>query len=328
MADTSSPDSHVKDVKEVDADVAGDRDFEDAASRYTDSVKSGVEAEEVGDKLEHVDLKDDEEPRLSTSPTPISPANGSNHDATSSTIGTPKAQRRDSVQSLATSDRSGRSRTRTASLRSVDVEKTDMQHAGKGKGRDSVSSSLQGLDDGEREERPSSASSSRSVDLRMHSIDLSSTSPTTPLHPESRASSVWRSSLASESAPLSDVSLDDPPLPNDVAIFSPTSSLSTTAAAPSSQPRRPPTKTTSMATTSSAGHADFLLQRLEAQNALLSEDPKAKRSSLGGQEELRKGFEKLQSELEGSQEAENFIDWDFWGAVMSDYGYVATTRRG
>jgi hypothetical protein len=320
MADAPAHESLVEDVHADHVDTS------DADSLH--SAQSAVEeSAEVSDKLDSIDLNATEDEPASSSvpaPVPVSAADESEHNIAESPpwMATPKAARRGSATPGVSPTHERTATAVPGAAAFVDGEEEPKVILGKG--RDSVSS-MQVLDDGERDGRPSSTSRSRS--LRMHSIDLSSsTSPTTPVNGDSGASSLRHSSLISGSAPLSDVSLDYAPVPRDLGIFSSTSSLSTTDVAPPDTPGRV-VKTTSVATTSSAGHADFLLQRLEAQNALLKEDPKAKRASLGGREELRKGFEKLQSELEGREEVEGFIDWDFWGAVMSDYGHVASTRR-
>ncbi|KAK0212657.1 rab-GTPase-TBC domain-containing protein [Desarmillaria ectypa] len=59
------------------------------------------------------------------------------------------------------------------------------------------------------------------------------------------------------------------------------------------------------------------------------EEDSTKRGSVDGQIKLQEGFARLQKEKEDQTETENsndaeFIDWDFWGAVMSDYQQFAS----
>ncbi|KAL8283644.1 hypothetical protein RQP46_005439 [Phenoliferia psychrophenolica] len=68
---------------------------------------------------------------------------------------------------------------------------------------------------------------------------------------------------------------------------------------------------------------NFLLQRLESQNSLLEIDPKAQRISTDGNSRIRDSFLKMQKEAQAN---DTTIDWDFWGAVMSNYEHVASTQ--
>ncbi|EST09518.1 Rab-GTPase-TBC domain protein [Kalmanozyma brasiliensis GHG001] len=109
-----------------------------------------------------------------------------------------------------------------------------------------------------------------------------------------------------------------------------------------------------------AGNYDFLLARLETQHKRLSGDPKQMRASLDGAIKLKEHFDKLRDgqrlshteqvdppqptsvvaardEVEptstdtaytgppASDTAEDQIDWEFWGDVMSNYQSVART---
>ncbi|GBB99666.1 hypothetical protein RclHR1_00360015 [Rhizophagus clarus] len=79
-----------------------------------------------------------------------------------------------------------------------------------------------------------------------------------------------------------------------------------------------PRSTTSTVTSTSSKSST----RLERENQLLQEDPKAKRMSLQGIAELKASFERVQHEAQ----IDDGIDWDFWGEIISDYETVARTQ--
>ncbi|CAI2188118.1 1667_t:CDS:2, partial [Funneliformis geosporum] len=82
----------------------------------------------------------------------------------------------------------------------------------------------------------------------------------------------------------------------------------------------------SMTSTGSTGsNYDLLLARLERENQMLQEDPKAKRMSLQGIADIKASFERVQHEANGGQ-IDDDIDWDFWGQIISDYETVARTQ--
>ncbi|KAF0374118.1 rab-GTPase-TBC domain-containing protein [Gigaspora margarita] len=76
---------------------------------------------------------------------------------------------------------------------------------------------------------------------------------------------------------------------------------------------------------STGSNYDLLLARLEKENQILQEDPKARRMSLQGIAEIRASFERVHSEAVESN-LEDDIDWDFWGQIVSDYETVARTK--
>ena len=74
---------------------------------------------------------------------------------------------------------------------------------------------------------------------------------------------------------------------------------------------------------------DFLLQRLETQNALLKLEEKQAHGSMGErrrsqQQMVMDDFERKREEL---QSEDGLIDWDFWGQVANDYEKVAREHR-
>ncbi|KAG7449507.1 RabGAP/TBC [Guyanagaster necrorhizus] len=99
-------------------------------------------------------------------------------------------------------------------------------------------------------------------------------------------------------------------------------SNSSTLASSFEAPKKPSHKKSASTTTiRSNNNLTFLLARLE-------EDP-TKRGSVDGQIRLQEEFARLQKEKEYQIETENssdaeVIDWDYWGAVMSDYQQFAS----
>ncbi|EJD02967.1 RabGAP/TBC [Fomitiporia mediterranea MF3/22] len=74
----------------------------------------------------------------------------------------------------------------------------------------------------------------------------------------------------------------------------------------------------------SVGNLPFLLQRLDFQK---SQDKANHRDSSDGQQRLQEEFNKLQNGHQTTceeDEADDDIDWDFWGNVIADYRQFAT----
>ncbi|KII92468.1 hypothetical protein PLICRDRAFT_37239 [Plicaturopsis crispa FD-325 SS-3] len=80
-------------------------------------------------------------------------------------------------------------------------------------------------------------------------------------------------------------------------------------------------KTMSASSTHSASNAPFILQRLDLQNG-------DKRQSVDGQNRIQEEFVRKQAERQEEKEnaLNGAIDWDFWGAVISDYQKFASER--
>ncbi|CAG8634556.1 4865_t:CDS:2, partial [Cetraspora pellucida] len=76
---------------------------------------------------------------------------------------------------------------------------------------------------------------------------------------------------------------------------------------------------------STGSNYDLLLARLEKENQILQEDPKARRMSLQGMAEIKASFERVHSEAVEAN-VEDDIDWDFWGQIVSDYETVARSQ--
>ncbi|KAK0241603.1 rab-GTPase-TBC domain-containing protein [Armillaria nabsnona] len=133
------------------------------------------------------------------------------------------------------------------------------------------------------------------------------------LEDDSRFSTVALSSRRSSSSAGSSVHTLDSPLPR---------SNPSTLASSFEAPDRPSHKKSASTTTIRSNHnLTFLLAKLE--------EDATKRGSVDGQIKLQEGFARLQREKEDQTETENsnaaeVIDWDFWGAVMSDYQQFAS----
>ncbi|CAB4401126.1 unnamed protein product [Rhizophagus irregularis] len=105
--------------------------------------------------------------------------------------------------------------------------------------------------------------------------------------------------------------------------FSPRSTTSTvTSTSSKSSSSSDSRRMSTVSMTSTGSNYDLLLARLERENQLLQEDPKAKRMSLQGIAELKASFERVQHEAQ----IDDDIDWDFWGQIISDYETVARTQ--
>jgi hypothetical protein len=75
-----------------------------------------------------------------------------------------------------------------------------------------------------------------------------------------------------------------------------------------------------------------LMETLNRRNVALASDSKANRASVHGNSQIKASFDRVrgqgQARGEGMGDADGEgIDWDFWGAVMSDYEEVASTQR-
>ncbi|CAG8557164.1 3433_t:CDS:2 [Acaulospora colombiana] len=146
-----------------------------------------------------------------------------------------------------------------------------------------------------------------------------------------------------ENPELNDISLDDESLSvgepqkewsfNDWSFpKTPTSlkSLSTlfsprSATSPAPSSKNDDRRMSSVSMMSTGSNYDLLLARLDRENQMLQEDPKAKRISLQGIAEIKASFERAQNEASENANEED-IDWDFWGQIISDYETVARTQ--
>ncbi|RDB25076.1 GTPase-activating protein GYP5 [Hypsizygus marmoreus] len=84
-------------------------------------------------------------------------------------------------------------------------------------------------------------------------------------------------------------------------------------------------KSASTTTIRSANNLPFILARLDLQD----ESGTSHRGSIDGQQKLQEEFARLHKEEEGDDKdnvANGAIDWDFWGAVISDYQGFAAER--
>ncbi|KAK0485982.1 rab-GTPase-TBC domain-containing protein [Armillaria novae-zelandiae] len=132
------------------------------------------------------------------------------------------------------------------------------------------------------------------------------------LEDDSRFSTVALSSRRSSSAGSSVHTLDSSLPPSNPS----------TLASSIEAPDKPSHKKSASTTTIRSNHnLTFLLAKLE--------EDATKRGSVDGQIKLQEGFARLHREKEDQVEAENstaseVIDWDFWGAVMSDYTQFAS----
>ncbi|KAK0461083.1 rab-GTPase-TBC domain-containing protein [Desarmillaria tabescens] len=133
------------------------------------------------------------------------------------------------------------------------------------------------------------------------------------LEDDSRFSTVALSSRRSSSSAGSSVHTLDSPRPH---------SNSSTLESSFEAPKKPSHKKSASTTTIRSNHnLTFLLAKLE--------EDSTKRGSIDGQIKLQEGFVRLQKEKGDQTETENsndaeVIDWDFWGAVMSDYQQFAS----
>ncbi|KAJ7346650.1 rab-GTPase-TBC domain-containing protein [Mycena albidolilacea] len=80
-------------------------------------------------------------------------------------------------------------------------------------------------------------------------------------------------------------------------------------------------RSASTATIRSVNNLPFILARIETQKP--DPDARPNRSSLDGQHKLQEEFARKQKE-EDDENAAHAIDWDFWGAVISDYQQFAS----
>ncbi|KAJ7096293.1 rab-GTPase-TBC domain-containing protein [Mycena epipterygia] len=86
-------------------------------------------------------------------------------------------------------------------------------------------------------------------------------------------------------------------------------------------------KSASTSTIRSVNNLPFILARIETQKP--DSDTRPNRSSLDGQHKLQEEFARKQKdkEIENDDNAANAaIDWDFWGAVISDYQQFASEQ--
>nr|CAG8595152.1 442_t:CDS:2 [Entrophospora candida] len=83
--------------------------------------------------------------------------------------------------------------------------------------------------------------------------------------------------------------------------------------------------TTSSRRLSSASNYDLLYAKLEREDQILQEDPKARRISIQGIAEIKRSFEKAHNEANVNVQDDD-IDWEFWGQIISDYENVARTQ--
>ncbi|TFK44717.1 rab-GTPase-TBC domain-containing protein [Crucibulum laeve] len=95
-------------------------------------------------------------------------------------------------------------------------------------------------------------------------------------------------------------------------------------ALPSESPQHKSHKKSASTTTIRSGrHVSFLLHRLDVQEG----SGISTRTSLDGQQKLQEEFARLQKEREVVDEnVDGLIDWDFWGAVISDYQGFASEK--
>ncbi|CAG8619722.1 3022_t:CDS:2 [Acaulospora morrowiae] len=145
-----------------------------------------------------------------------------------------------------------------------------------------------------------------------------------------------------ENPELNDISLDDESLrveepqkewsfndwsfPKTPTSLKSLSTLFTSRSATSPTPsKNDDRRLSSVSMMSTGSNCDLLLARLDRENQMLQEDPKAKRISLQGIAEIKASFERAQNEASGNTNEED-IDWDFWGQLISDYETVARTQ--
>ncbi|KAJ7084413.1 rab-GTPase-TBC domain-containing protein [Mycena belliarum] len=101
------------------------------------------------------------------------------------------------------------------------------------------------------------------------------------------------------------------------------SSVAPTIAGTASMPSH--NKSASTSTIRSVNNLPFILARIETQKP--DPDTRQNRTSLDGQQKLQEEFARKQKdkEVEDEENATHAaIDWDFWGAVISDYQQFAT----
>nr|CAG8571478.1 93_t:CDS:2 [Entrophospora candida] len=116
-------------------------------------------------------------------------------------------------------------------------------------------------------------------------------------------------------------------LKNLSLLFGSRSSTSSTITTPINErfDSRRASNVSNVSTVSSVSNYDLLFAKIERENQILQEDPKAKRISIQGIAELKRSFERVQNEaIVNSQDDD--IDWDFWGQIISDYETVARTK--
>ncbi|KAG9301327.1 hypothetical protein G9A89_004079 [Geosiphon pyriformis] len=70
---------------------------------------------------------------------------------------------------------------------------------------------------------------------------------------------------------------------------------------------------------------DLLLAKIDKENEILTANPRARRMSMQGMEEIKKSFERVQHNIFEKQ-VDDGIDWDFWGQIISDYETVAKSQ--
>ncbi|KAJ7188204.1 rab-GTPase-TBC domain-containing protein [Mycena filopes] len=86
-------------------------------------------------------------------------------------------------------------------------------------------------------------------------------------------------------------------------------------------------RSTSTATVRSVNNLPFILARIETQKP--DPDTRPNRSSVDGQQRLQEEFARKQKDKDkdiDDNAAHAAIDWDFWGAVISDYQQFASER--
>jgi len=81
-------------------------------------------------------------------------------------------------------------------------------------------------------------------------------------------------------------------------------------------------RSASTATIRSVNNLPFILARIETQKP--DPDARPNRSSLDGQQKLQEEFARKQKEEDDENAVHAAIDWDFWGAVISDYQQFAS----
>ncbi|KAJ6499919.1 rab-GTPase-TBC domain-containing protein [Mycena vitilis] len=86
-------------------------------------------------------------------------------------------------------------------------------------------------------------------------------------------------------------------------------------------------RSASTATVKSVNNLPFILARIETQKPETDARPRPNRSSTDGQHKLQEEFARKQKEKDDENDdntANAAIDWDFWGAVISDYQQFAS----
>ncbi|CAG8435539.1 3691_t:CDS:2 [Ambispora gerdemannii] len=104
------------------------------------------------------------------------------------------------------------------------------------------------------------------------------------------------------------------------SLFSLRSGHSSTTSIPDTEMRR----SSNASVISQNSNYDLLLAKIDKENEIMTSNPRARRLSLQGMEEIKKSFERVQNNIV-DKEVDN-IDWDFWGLIISDYESVAKSQ--